>query len=1453
MSKLKDDIINMEVRSSGFKKVQDDILQTSKRIDEHNESIKKLVAQKNRLTAAGKQGSAEFENTVAEIKKLKAARDQEVKTQETLIKNLNLSDLSYNQVKKRAAELAAELRKTSKAANPEKYAELEAQYGRMTRQMAKMNKGLRQVNQEVEKVPSVWNNAFSKIKEFGPAIVVGRGIEEIGRKTKDFIQNSVVEFRKYDEALVDAMKTTELSKDEIKDVSAELAKIDTRTSQNDLLGLARVAGKLGEKTKEAVIEFVEAGDIISVALKEDLGGDVEGAINEVGKLVDIFDLKKEFGLKQSMHKVASSINVVGASSTANEGYIVDFNKRIAGIAPNADIAIDRVIGLAATLDKYGQQSETSATVYGQTINKMFVDPAKYAKFAGMKVKEFIDLLNSDANAAFIALLKGLRGNDAAMMSVANNLDDMNVKGSRGVQVLGVLVKNVDELENQQKLANKAFNEGTSVIDEFNTKNSSAEAQAEKNKKAITEQSVILGEKLLPVVNSVATGLIYFTKVLSAVIGYLVQSKATIITVTAAIVIYNAQKKLAAFYSAANGFALRKEALLCAAHTAAMKTGTATTATYTLAQKALIVVKALLAGQFKAVGIAVKSFIKSIGPIGWIITAVSALAIAWDAVKGSLNRAAASQKALTDINNKAQDSIIAEKVKLELLLKVAQDKTASDKRRLEAMKELQQIVPNGIDLINQETIANGKAKNAVDEYCKSLLVRAKIEAAKEYLVDYEKKRLQEKQEDGVGKELSWYQIPFAMVADFFTQSGGKTGSNLIRNNETIFDKQTEAVSSDIVKYITDLEKANDKTISNKTSNSKDKCDTCGKAKTSCTCGEDDKKKKKWALDSDAEFLKKRSALKDQFIKGQIATDEQYNQQLLAAEMSTLEARIASGKEKGEDLLKLKEQLLDKQFAQSTAAKKREEALLRAAQGGDDEATKAKREYDERRKELGLFNKAEQDMTAAEKAALLQINKEYNDKLSQINLNNLSKEIATQKQAIDRKVKTQKATQNAELLDADTFEKKKALVAALYKGQKLGVVTSEEEAVRLIRAKYAQKNEATLKADLEELLKTYKKTADEIEASGGLLKGVKLSEEDQQKYLDIIATLREELNTLNEPDPEKKTTGDAFGMDVSDWETLVKNTENGKTAFEKMVVAAQAIGAAFNDISNLLSAIEERDFKTFEKSQNKKKKALDKQLKAGQISQEQYSERVQQLDEQTDAKREEMERKQAERQKMLAIFNAIISTAVAVAGALGGTPIGPWNIALAAIIGALGAVQIATIVAQPLPGAEQGGMLVERAQDGKRFDALYEPQRRGAVDRPTVLVGENGTEYVVPAEGYANPTIRPVLDMIEQARQQGQLKQLNLPALMMAGMVASGRASGGYISQPPVDTSHSFDGNNTQLNDSETKSLLVVLKSVLDKLSSQLDNPIKTYTTVAGEGGIAKQLDKYNRTKSRTTIG
>ena len=107
-----------------------------------------------------------------------------------------------------------------------------------------------------------------------------------------------------------------------------------------------------------------------------------------------------------------------------------------------------------------------------------------------------------------------------------------------------------------------------------------------------------------------------------------------------------------------------------------------------------------------------------------------------------------------------------------------------------------------------------------------------------------------------------------------------------------------------------------------------------------------------------------------------------------------------------------------------------------------------------------------------------------------------------------------------------------------------------------------------------------------------------------------------------------------------------------------------------------------------------------------------------------------------------------------------------------------------------GRESGGRIdVEREQDGKHFNAEYAPGKRGYVDHPTVIVGEGprgrSKEWVASNAALENPTIAPLISLMDAAQRAGQIRTFDMSKYLMA---MQGRALGGSIARQSARISH-----------------------------------------------------------------
>lgn len=202
----------------------------------------------------------------------------------------------------------------------------------------------------------------------------------------------------------------------------------------------------------------------------------------------------------------------------------------------------------------------------------------------------------------------------------------------------------------------------------------------------------------------------------------------------------------------------------------------------------------------------------------------------------------------------------------------------------------------------------------------------------------------------------------------------------------------------------------------------------------------------------------------------------------------------------------------------------------------------------------------------------------------------------------------------------------------------------------------------------------------------------------------------------------------------------------------------------------------------------------------------SEEVARLEKEKENKKLAVQKKYANVNFAIKVSEIIANTAVAIMQAFG--QLGPIGGAIAAaMLTATGAAQIATanaerkkVMAMTVDGAgssgsgtgtrvatgkESGGYIdVTREQDGKTFNAEVDPEKRGFVDRPTVIVGEGPTgqsmEWVASNDALQNPTVAPIINLLNESQEKGEIRTVDMNQLMRKRL--AGFESGGYPSIP-----------------------------------------------------------------------
>ena len=485
-------------------------------------------------------------------KKQIKALTKELKYVNSQMKTLQRTSMDIDKVMKNLSTTGPkELRQTLKTIN----AELSS--GRVQRGSEEWNKyaqAARQVNDELKKIKEETEGAQQSLSErvsswttrwWGFYTMTSDAVDLIS----SFANSRVQAYAQMDEAMSQVTKYTGMERDEVKSLNEEFKQMDTRTAREQLNALAGDAGRLGIQSRDQVLEFVDAADKINVALGEDLGDD---AVKNIGKLAMMFGEDKVLGMRGAMLANASAVNELGQTCSAAEPFLVNFTARVAGAAHQAHISQADILGFAASMDENMLREETSATAYQNILMKMYTKTEAFANAAGIEVQKFTDLLRTDANEALLQFAEGL-SKKGGLADLAPLFGDLKTEGAGVSSVLSVMAGKADEIRARQALANKAYQEGTSILKEFEVQNNTVQAGLDKAKKRANDLAVELGERLQPIMAEGLHLTSNATKIMITVLDFSMKHKTALIAIAGAYVLYNgAIKAHNAYLTISNG-------------------------------------------------------------------------------------------------------------------------------------------------------------------------------------------------------------------------------------------------------------------------------------------------------------------------------------------------------------------------------------------------------------------------------------------------------------------------------------------------------------------------------------------------------------------------------------------------------------------------------------------------------------------------------------------------------------------------------------------------------------------------------------------------------------------------------------------------------------------------------------------------------------------------------------
>lgn len=576
------------------------------------------------------------------------------------------------------------------------------------------------------------DKAFSfkdKLKDLKGAIV--------GVFASIILDKAVGEFAKLDDKYADVMKTTGQTREEVAAMNEEFSKIDTRTGRIELNDMAEEAGRIGI-AKDEVLDFVKAMDVANVALGDSFSGGASEIANTLGKLKFLFKDTQSLGVEKAYLSIASAINELGANGVASEVNIANFTTRIGSLPDSLKPSISDTLALGAAFEESGVEAEVASRAYSIFLQKASTDTAGFGKIMG-KSKEYVEeLINTNPVQFFLDFSESMKGMSAT--DVSKTLKDLKI-GADGVnKVLGAAASNTDRFRELIDLSNKSFEEGTSVMNEFNIKNNTLGADLDKGKKVLQDYIYELGERLAPYVKEgigLGTSAI---KVLSVITGFLFENKTAILAVVAAIITYTSAIKLAALWTS-------RWSIIQTAHYRLLQLSNGLMIVLKGTLYALQVAYFTLTGQVSKARGAMLAFAAVTGytnPLALLTGVVLALAAAFVIFKKSSSDVSQLQKSQQAITKKTNEEYDRQRSRIDVLVDTLHNEQIALGNRRKALEELKTIIPGYHADLTDEGILINDNTDAIKNYLVQLEKQIRLKAAQDELEElYRKKRQQER--------------------------------------------------------------------------------------------------------------------------------------------------------------------------------------------------------------------------------------------------------------------------------------------------------------------------------------------------------------------------------------------------------------------------------------------------------------------------------------------------------------------------------------------------------------------------------------------------------------------------------------------------------------------------------------------------------------------------------------
>jgi tubulin-specific chaperone A len=296
--------------------------------------------------------------------------------------------------------------------------------------------------------------------------------------------------------MADVAKTTGLAGASLEGFGKGVLKIGTgtRTTIEELQKIAEIGGQMGVTGAENLLKFTDSVNKFNVALGSDFSGGVEEAARSIAVLRNLFKETRSLDIADAITRSGSAINALSAKGV-NVPELTDFIARVGQLPDAIKPSIQATAALGAVLNKAGITSEIGARGIGDILLTASQNLGAFSKQMKISAVEAKALLNTKPEEFLTKFASSLKGLDAA--AIGPLLKSLKIGDTGSIKVVGALSTATEQLAEFQGIAADEFVKGTSLLNEYNTKNSTAAAKIARLKNNFQALAIIVGESLLP--------------------------------------------------------------------------------------------------------------------------------------------------------------------------------------------------------------------------------------------------------------------------------------------------------------------------------------------------------------------------------------------------------------------------------------------------------------------------------------------------------------------------------------------------------------------------------------------------------------------------------------------------------------------------------------------------------------------------------------------------------------------------------------------------------------------------------------------------------------------------------------------------------------------------------------------------------------------------------------------